>query len=255
VNAVGKIGFRCVVPSLLVTFALTACTVTGQSDGQVTSVQIATPASGMELSNALQILFMLTALAFVPLVLIMMTAFVRIVVVLSISRSAIGVPQLPPNQVIISLALILTFFVMSPVLAQVNDQALQPYLSGQIDQATALEKGLAPLREFMFKQVRDEDLALFINMAKLPRPYDRGDVPTSVLLPAFVISELRTAFQMAFIIYVPFLVIDMVVSSALLSMGMMMLPPTVVSLPFKLLLFVLVDGWRLIAQSLVTSFS
>jgi flagellar biosynthesis protein FliP len=156
--------------------------------------------------------------------------------------------------VIISLALILTFFVMSPILIQINDQALQPFLRGDLPQPEALQRGEKPLREFMFKQVREPDLALFIGLARLARPKDQNDVPTRVLVPAFIISELRTAFQMAFVIYIPFLVIDMVVGSALLSMGMMMLPPTVVSLPFKLLLFVLVDGWRLIAQSLVLSF-
>jgi flagellar biosynthetic protein FliP len=250
-----------VVFSLAALLLLTGCTVSGQSDGAATTLTLQPPAAAQSgaapggLTNTVQILVMLTALAFIPALLIIMTGFVRIVVVLSVLRSAIGIPQLPPNQVVIGLALILTFFVMSPVLTQVNDNALQPYLAGKLDQQTAVDKGMVPLREFMFRQVRQEDLSLFLNMADLPRPNTHADVPSRVLIPAFLISELRTAFQMAFVIYVPFLVIDMVVSSALLSMGMMMLPPTVVSLPFKLLLFVLVNGWHLLAQSLVTSFS
>lgn len=245
------------IPLLLLALLLTGCTVNGQSGEGGMSLEIgATPGTGgQELSSAVQILILLTVLALIPAILIVMTAFVRIVVVLSVVRSAIGIPQLPPNQVIISLALILTFFVMNPVWKEINDQALQPFLDGRLDQETAMERGLQPLRTFMLKQVREADLALFINLAGLPRPYDEKDVPTHVLAPAFVVSELRAAFQMAFVIYVPFLVIDMVVSSALLSMGMMMLPPTVVSLPFKLLLFVLVDGWQLIARSLVLSFA
>jgi flagellar biosynthetic protein FliP len=242
---------------ILAASLLTSCTVNGQSGANGMSLEIgATPGTGgQELASAVQILILLTVLALIPAILIVMTAFVRIVVVLSVVRSAIGIPQLPPNQVIISLALILTFFVMNPAWKEINDQALQPFLDGRLDQQAAMERGLQPLRAFMLKQVREADLALFINLAGLPRPYDEKDVPTHVLIPAFVVSELRAAFQMAFVIYVPFLVIDMVVSSALLSMGMMMLPPTVVSLPFKLLLFVLVDGWQLIARSLVLSFA
>jgi len=239
---------------ILLGAALTGCTVSGQSTANGASIDFGAPQTKVELANSLQILLLLTALTLIPLLLILMTGFVRIVIVLSVTRSAIGVPQLPPNQVITGLAIILTFFVMSPIFVEINDRALQPYLKGEIEQEQALERGMAPLRTFMFKQVREADLALFLNLAKLPRPNDQSDVPARVLVPAFVISELRTAFQMAFAIYVPFLVIDMVVSSGLLSMGMMMLPPTVISLPFKLLLFVLVDGWRLIAQSLVLSF-
>lgn len=242
------------VACVLLLLLAAGCTVGTKSDGNATTLQLGVPADQKELSNTVQILLFMTALSLMPAILIVTTGFVRIVVVLSVVRSAIGMPQLPPNQVIISLALILTFFVMSPVLTQINDQALQPFLRGEISQQDALQGGEAPLREFMFRQVRESDLALFTGLAKTPRPRDRNDVPTSVLVPAFVVSELRTAFQMAFVIYIPFLVIDMVVGSALLSMGMMMLPPTVVSLPFKLLLFVLVDGWRLIAQSLVLSF-
>lgn len=255
----GRMARRWGLLVLLVITALVAsgCTVAGKSDASGMSLQFGSAAGAGDngLASSVQILLLLTALALIPAMLIVMTGFVRIVIVLSVVRNAIGIPQLPPNQVVISLALILTFFVMNPVWSEINDQALQPFLKGDLDQEVAMERGLQPLRGFMLKQVREADLALFINLAKLPRPYDEKDVPTHVLVPAFVVSELRTAFQMAFVIYVPFLVIDMVVSSALLSMGMMMLPPTVVSLPFKLLLFVLVDGWQLLVRSLILSFS
>ena len=240
---------------LMALLLLSGCTVSGQSTEEGVSINFGEAAGEGELASNLQILLLLTSLSLIPLLLIVMTGFVRVVIVLSVARSAIGVPQMPPNQVIISLAIVLTFFVMTPIWTELNEEALQPYFAGDITQEEAIEIGAQPLRHFMFDQVRDEDLALFINMAEMPRPNDRDDVPTSVLIPAFVISELRTAFQMAFIIYIPFLVIDMIVASTLLSMGMMMLPPTVVSLPFKLLLFVLVDGWRLLAESLVHSFT
>jgi flagellar biosynthetic protein FliP len=184
----------------------------------------------------------------------MVTAFTRIVIVLSFVRSALAVPQVPPNQVLIGLAMFMTFFVMAPTWNQINQQALQPYLNGDIDQQTAYEVGIKPLRQFLFRQTRERDLALFIHLSDLPRPENRDDVPTYVLIPAFVISELKTAFQMGILIFVPFLVIDMVVASALMSMGMMMLPPSIISLPFKLLLFVMVDGWHLIVRSLLMSF-
>lgn len=206
------------------------------------------------LSNPLQIVLLLTALSIVPMVLILMTSFTRIIVVLSFVRNALGTPQLPPNQLLIGLALILTFFVMAPTWNQVNTEALQPYLQKQISQTEALQKAEAPMRTFMFKQTRQKDLELFAGLAKMQRPQTYRDIPTYVLIPAFVISELKTAFQMGFAVFIPFLVIDMIVSSTLMSMGMMMLPPMMISLPFKILLFVLVDGWHLIVQSLVTSF-
>jgi flagellar biosynthetic protein FliP len=184
----------------------------------------------------------------------MVTAFTRIVIVLSFVRSALAVPQLPPNQVLIGMSLFLTFFVMAPTWNQINEQALQPYLNGELDQKTAYERGIEPVRGFLLRQTRERDLALFVDLAKLPRPKTPQDIPTYVLVPAFIISELKTAFQMGVIIFIPFLIIDMVVSSALMSMGMMMLPPSMISLPFKLLLFVMVDGWHLIVRSLVMSF-
>jgi len=210
--------------------------------------------SPQEVSNGLQILILLTVLTLAPAILIMSTAFTRIVIVLSLVRQAVGTPQLPPSQVIIGLALILTFFVMSPTFNQVNQTALQPYLSGKMAQDEALGKAMAPMRTFMFKQTAPRDLELFMGLAKLHKPRNRGDVPTYVLLPAFTISELKTAFQLGFVIFLPFLIIDIVVSSVLVSMGMMFLPPNSISLPLKLILFVLVDGWHLIAQSLVSGF-
>ncbi|MCD6290980.1 MAG: flagellar type III secretion system pore protein FliP [Anaerolineae bacterium] len=241
--------------ALLLVISLSGCVV--QSEGAGTpefSLRVEAPNNGQEMATELQLLLVLSSLVLLPAVLIVTTAFIRITVVLSILRSAIGLPQLPPNQVIIALSLFLTFFVMNPVWEQVNRDALQPFIAGEMSQEEAIHRGLQPLRTFMFRQVREGDLALFVQLAKLPRPRTVDDVPTYVLIPAFVISELKTAFQMAFVIYVPFLVVDMVVSSALMSMGMMMLPPTVISLPFKLLLFVMVDGWHLVARSLVMSF-
>ncbi|GAB6173435.1 flagellar type III secretion system pore protein FliP [Paradesulfitobacterium aromaticivorans] len=206
------------------------------------------------LSNPLQIVLLLTALSVVPAVLILMTSFTRIIVVLSFVRNALGTQQLPPNQLLIGLALILTFFVMAPTWNQINTEALQPYLNKEISQTEALHKAEEPLRTFMFKQTRQKDLELFVGLARMERPQTYGDIPTYVLIPSFVISELKTAFQMGFAVFIPFLVIDMIVSSTLMSMGMMMLPPMMISLPFKILLFVLVDGWHLVVQSLVTSF-
>lgn len=210
--------------------------------------------TAQQTSTSLQILLLLTVLSIAPAILVLMTSFTRIIVVLSFVRNALGTQQLPPNQVLIGLALFLTFFVMFPTWNDLNTQALQPYLKNQITQTEALQKAEEPLRTFMFKQTREKDLQLFVELAKMERPKTYKDIPTYVLIPAFVISELKTAFQMGFAIFIPFMVIDMIVSSTLMSMGMMMLPPMMISLPFKLLLFVLVDGWHLVVQSLVTSF-
>jgi len=207
------------------------------------------------LSVGLQVMIVLTILTLAPAILIMTTSFTRIVVVLSLLRQAMGTQQAPPNQVLISLALFLTFFVMSPVMKKVNLEALQPYLHEEITQQQALEKAEVPIRGFMLRQVREKDLALFVDLTKMKQPRNRGDIPTHVLIPAFMISELRLAFQVGFLIFLPFLVIDIVVGSVLMSMGMMMLPPVMVSLPFKLILFVLADGWYLIVGSLVKSFA
>jgi len=202
----------------------------------------------------LQIFLLMTVLSLAPAILIMLTSFTRVVIVLSLLRRALGTMQMPPNQVIIGLALFLTFFIMTPVWQQINQSALQPYLDKRIDQQQALQNAATPLREFMFKQTREKDLALFVDIAKVERPRDVSDVPTSVLIPSFIISEVKTAFQIGLLLYVPFLIIDMVVASVLLSMGMMMLPPIMISLPFKLMLFVLADGWNLLIGSLVKSF-
>jgi flagellar biosynthetic protein FliP len=207
-----------------------------------------------DVSLTLQIVFLLTVLSLAPAILMLTTSFTRIIIVLSFLRQAIGTPTIPPNQVILGLALFLTFFNMNPVFSRVNDEALQPYLKGRIQQEEALKKALVPMREFMFNQARPKDIALFVYLSKSPRPATPDDVPTLVLIPAFVISELKTAFQMGFLIYIPFLIIDMVVASTLMSMGMLMLPPVTISLPFKILLFVLIDGWHLIVRSLMLSF-
>ncbi len=208
-----------------------------------------------DVSVLLQIIFFLTILTLAPAILILMTCFTRVVVVFSFLRHALGTQQTPSNQIIAGLALFLTFFIMMPVWQQVNSNALQPYLNEEISQEVALKEAVQPVRQFMFKQTREKDLALFVDMAEVKRPKNREDVPTSVLIPAFVISELKTAFIIGFALFVPFLIIDMVVASVLLSMGMMMLPPIMISLPFKLMLFVLVDGWYLIVGSLVKSFT
>lgn len=207
-----------------------------------------------DFTNGLQILIWLTILTLAPSILIMTTSFVRLVVVLSLTRQAIGASNLPPNQVLTSLALILTFFIMAPTFNEINEKALQPYMNNQITQQAALERGIEPIRTFMFKQTHEKELALFVRMAKIDKPKTKEDVPTYVLLPAFILSELKTAFTIGFVVYLPFLVIDIVVSSVLVSMGMMFLPPTMIALPFKLIMFVMVDGWYLIVRSLVESF-
>ena len=207
-----------------------------------------------DFTNGLQILIWLTILTLAPSILIMTTCFVRLVVVLALTRQAIGAGTLPPNQVITSLALILTFFIMAPTFNEINEKALQPYMKNQITQQAALDRGIQPIRNFMFKQTHEKELALFVRMAKIEKPKTKEDVPTFVLLPSFILSELKTAFTIGFVVYLPFLVIDIVVSSVLVSMGMMFLPPSMIALPFKLIMFVMVDGWYLIVRSLVESF-
>jgi flagellar biosynthetic protein FliP len=207
-----------------------------------------------DLAVTIKILFLITILSIAPTILIMLTSFTRMVVVFSFLRHAMGTQQMPPNQVIISLALFLTFFIMMPVWNEINHNALQPYLAKEVSYETALDQAAQPLKKFMLKQTREKDLALLIKISKIKKPERASDVPLTTLIPAFVISELRIAFQIGFLIYVPFLILDMVVACVLLSMGMLMLPPIMISLPFKLLLFVLVDGWYLIVGSLIRSF-
>jgi len=210
--------------------------------------------SPQDLAVTIQIILLITLLTLAPAILILVTSFTRIVIVLSLLRHALSTQQIPPNQVIIGLALFLTFFIMTPVLTEINDQAIQPFLSEEITQREAFDRAVIPVRAFMLKYTRQNDLALFMRAARLPQPANVDEVPTRVVIPAFVISELRTAFQMGVMLFIPFLIIDMVVASVLMSMGMLMLPPIMVSLPFKILLFVLVDGWHLIVLSLIESF-
>lgn len=207
-----------------------------------------------EVATSLQILFLITILALAPSIIIMTTSFVRIIVVFSFLRRAIGTQTMPPDQIMVGLAIFLTVFIMMPTFTQINDNALQPYMSEQITWSEALKKAEAPIRGFMLRQVHEKDVALFIKMAKRPAPRTVDDLTLDVIIPAFVTSELKTAFIIGFILYIPFLVIDMIVASVLLSMGMMMLPPIMVSMPFKIILFVLVDGWGLIVKELVLSF-
>ena len=207
-----------------------------------------------EVANSIKIMLLLTVLTLAPAILILMTSFTRIVVVLSFLRQAVGTQQMPPNQLIVGLSLFLTYFVMAPVFKNIQSQAVEPYLDSKISQSDAVTKIEVPLRGFMFKQTRDKDIEVMMGLAKLGKPGTREDVPTYVLIPSFIISELKTSFQMGFMLYIPFLILDMIISSVLMAMGMMMLPPVVISLPFKLLLFVLVDGWQLIVGSLVKSF-
>jgi flagellar biosynthetic protein FliP len=205
-------------------------------------------------TNAVQILLLLGGITLVPALLFTLTGFTRIIIVLGFIRSGLGTPTAPPNQVLIGIAFFLTIFVMQPTLKDVKTQAWDPLNAGKITQVQALDRAQGPMREFMFRQTRETDLALFAGLAKIDRPKTRKDIPTHVLIPAFTLSELKTAFQIGFLIFLPFLVIDIVVSSTLMSMGMVMLPPVFISLPFKILLFVLVDGWNLVTRSLVESF-
>jgi flagellar biosynthesis protein FliP len=218
------------------------------------AVEVGKATKPEDVSVTLQILFLMTILSLAPAILILTTAFTRIIIVLHFLRQAIGTPQMPPAQVVIGLAMFLTFFIMAPTWTKVNDVALQPYLDSKISLQEAYDKGVEPVREFMFRQTREDDLALFVKLADYDKPKTRADIPTHALIPAFAISELRTGFQIGFVLFIPFLIIDMVVSSVLMSMGMMMLPPMMISLPFKLLLFILVDGWHLIVGSIISSF-
>ncbi|NTW04803.1 MAG: flagellar type III secretion system pore protein FliP [Peptococcaceae bacterium] len=218
------------------------------------NLSVNTADSPGEVVDSLRLLVLLSLIALAPAFILMVTSFTRIIVVLSLLRGAIGVAMTPPNQVLVGLALFLTMFVMAPTYNQINENALKPYIANQISQEKAMDEAYKPLRVFMLKQTREKDLSLFYSISKEKRPNSPEDVPLTLLSPAFMISELKTAFQMGFMLYVPFLVVDMVVASTLMSMGMFMLPPVMISLPFKLLLFVMVDGWYLVVKSLVESF-
>lgn len=220
------------------------------------NLSISSNAGSTDMESSLKMLLVLTVLSLAPSILIMVTSFTRIIVVFHFIRTAIGTQTAPPNQVLVGLALFITIAIMSPVITEVNDTAVQPYMAGKMTQEDAIEKGLEPIREFMLKQTRDKDLKLFMDMngQDSAEVKDYSDIPITTIIPAFIISELRTAFIIGFLLYLPFIVMDMVVASTLMSMGMMMLPPTVISLPFKILLFVLVDGWNLLVGQLVNSF-
>jgi len=218
------------------------------------SIELGKATKPEDVSVTLQILLLMTVLSLAPAILILTTSFTRIIVVFHFLKQALGTPQMPPSQILIGLAMFLTFFIMAPVWTKVNSVAVQPYLDKKLSLNDAYDRGIDPLREFMLKQTREEDLALFVKMAKLEKPKNRTEVPTYVVVPAFAISELRTGFQIGFIIFIPFLIIDVVVSSVLMAMGMMMLPPVMISMPFKILLFILVDGWHLVVSSIMASY-
>ena len=239
----------------LIGAVMLAGNVWAQSAAPLISIGLDQTADQGKVAMVMQLFLLMTVLSLAPSILIMVTSFTRIAIVFSLLRQAMGTNQLPPNQIVMGLSLFLTFYVMAPVWQRVNQDALQPFITKEINQKQALDNAIAPVRKFMISQTREKDLALLVNVAKMPRPANIDDVPTTVLIPSFIISELKTAFQIGFMLYVPFLIIDMVVASVLLSMGMMMLPPVMVSLPFKLMIFVLADGWHLIVGSLVKSFA
>lgn len=207
-----------------------------------------------DVAVTLEIVALLTVLSLAPSIIVMMTSFTRIVIVLNFLKKALGTPEAPPNQLVMGLSLFLTFFVMSPTFNRINDEALQPYLTKQIDYQAGIDRAIKPLREFMLRQTGEQELALFVRASRTENPKTVEDLSMTVIIPAFILSELKTAFIIGFLIYVPFLVIDMAVSSILMSMGMMMLPPVMVSMPFKLILFVMVDGWTLVVQQVLMSF-
>lgn len=219
------------------------------------NIDIGTSNNPENASGTVTILLLITILSIAPAILVMMTSFTRIIIVLGFVRTSLGTMQMPPNQVLIGLALFLTFFIMAPTFGEINQTAFQPYMKGEITQTAALEKASISMKEFMFKHTRQKDLKLFLDYTKAPPPSGVEDTPLTALVPAYAISELKTAFQMGFMIFIPFLVIDMVVASTLMAMGMMMLPPVMISLPFKILLFILVDGWYLVVRSLLLSYN
>ena len=246
------------VHGLLAGLLLLGCSLAAQAATQAPppplQIQLGNLAAGGDTSSALRIFLALTALSFIPAALICMTSFIRIVVVLSMLRHAIGLAETPPNMVLISLALFLTLFSMSPVLEKVNTDAVQPYLDGKLKPMAALDQGKAPLKEFMVRQTREQDLMLMVEMAGAKAPASMDDISMLHLIPAFMLSELRAAFQIGFVIYLPFLLIDLIVSSVLMALGMMMVPPTTISIPMKILLFVLIDGWNIVVRALLGTF-
>ncbi|OGT24194.1 MAG: flagellar biosynthetic protein FliP [Gallionellales bacterium RIFOXYB12_FULL_54_9] len=246
---------RSVFPALLALFTLAAVSSNAWAELAIPAITSkAAAGGGQSYSLSLQTLLILTSLSFLPAILLMMTGFTRIIIVLSLLRSALGTPSAPPNQVLIGMALFLTFFVMSPVFEKIYTDAYLPYSESKLDLQQAVEKGSVPLKAFMLRQTRQADLALFVKISNSDALQSAEDVPLRLLVPAYVTSELKTAFQIGFVVFIPFLVIDMVVASVLMSMGMMMLSPSIISLPFKIMLFVLADGWNLLIGSLAQSF-
>ncbi|UCD17096.1 MAG: flagellar type III secretion system pore protein FliP [Candidatus Zixiibacteriota bacterium] len=244
-----------IIPAICALIVILLFATAGQAQSiPKVSVEVGESETPGDLSVTLQIILLMTVLTLAPSIILMVTSFIRLTVVLGFLRQAMGTQQLPPNQLILSLALILTFFIISPVANKAYNEGLKPYLAEEISKEEAYEKGLTPFKEFMLAQTREKDLGLFVNISGMERPNSSDDIPLHVLIPGFVLSELRTGFQIAFLVFVPFLIIDMIVASVLMSMGMMMLPPIIVALPFKILLFVLVDGWYLLVKSLVESF-
>lgn len=252
-NKIALLTLLFIVLTAVTAYAAPASTTTGISIPNV-NISVDGAKGPKEYVDNIKLLILLTSLTFIPAIVLLMTSFTRIIIVLGFLKNALSTPQLPPNQVLIGLALFMTFFIMSPVYTKVNTQAIQPYVNGKITQEQAIQIGSKPIKDFMLNQTREKDIALFYSTSNIQKPQNRYDVPFKVLVPAFVISELKTAFQMGFLIFVPFIVIDMVVASILMSMGMFMLPPGTISLPFKILLFVLADGWHLVVKSLIQSF-
>jgi len=245
---------RILLPSLLLLFPLAALAQQAPSVPSLSLSLSSAQAEPQKVAVALEVMALLTVLSLAPAIVLTVTSFTRIIIVFHFLRQAMGTQQMPPNQVLASLAIFMTVVIMMPTGRTINDTALQPYLKEEIGYDVAIERAETPLRTFLFKHTREKDLSVFFTITGLERPKNKEEVPTMVLIPAYVISELKTGFQIGFLIYIPFLILDMVVASILLSMGMMMLPPVMVSLPFKILLFVMVDGWNLLIGSLVNSF-
>jgi len=245
---------RAFVPVLLAVLVLIALASAATAAQTTESLEIRLNSGEGKLTTPIRIVILMTVLTVIPAILVSITSFTRLIIVMHFIRQALGTQTMPPNQVLIGLSLFLTFFIMQPVFERVNQQALEPLLKGDIEEMQALDRASGPMRQFMLRYTREKDLALFTRIAGLPRPNTPEDVSMRVLIPSFMISEMKTAFQIGFVIYIPFLVIDMVVASILLSMGMIQLPPIMISVPFKILLFVMVDGWNLLVGSLVKSF-
>lgn len=251
-NRLIRIALACLIAAVVFS-GMTLPVYAGEVSLPSVNIDFGQAASGEEAATTVQILLFMTVLTLAPSILIMMTCFTRIIIIFSFVRRALALQTTPPNQILIGLALFLTFFIMSPVIMEVKTEAYDPLVEGQISQAEAVDEALDPLRDFMLRQVRTKDLKLFIDLAGVEEIADYGDIPTSALIPAFIISEIKTGFEVGFLLFIPFIVIDMIVASTLMALGMMMLPPVMISMPFKILLFILVDGWNLIVEKIILS--